>query len=205
MISRGLIRFVCGFALLAAALPGRPLAAQAVTGLVPLLQVESSGITERSFDIFFCDVCDTRKNILETRQLTIFTNRSLVGVASANDLGDPDGPTSSAITGVGSVESFDQLVAALAAARPLSGAPGCSFSFRRNPRPPRPDSIVSEVVNHDYRLTWYDGNTVRTFVIDSTQPRCPVALRALAYETVQYFETVVGQSLTTLWMSLPAR
>jgi len=183
-----------GLVLLMALLPGRPVFAQSVSGLLPLLQVESSGVTLRRFDIFLCDICDSTTHLREARQMTIFTNRSLVAVTSTNNLDDPAGTTATVVTGTGARAAFAQLVQALAAAGPFAGQPGCSVPFDRDLPSPRPDVNLSLSINHDYRLTAYDaGNRLRTFTLDSAGPRCPAAVRDLVLKAVQYFESVAGR------------
>lgn len=196
MISRALVRLAAGPFLLATVLAAPAALAQPAPGLIPLLQVESTGITLSRLEVFFCSTCAGTDRILETRQLTVFTDRSVVGVTSSNNLDDAAGPSSIVIEAKGSRDQFAVLTQALAAAKRYASLPGCSASFERTPRPPRPDSVLRQTVNHDYRLTWHDGgNTLHTFVIDSTQPRCPPALRDLVYQVVQYADGAASRTV----------
>ena len=69
------IRFLAaGFVLAAALTSVRPSAAQTVTGLAPLLQLDSTGITQSTLDVFFC--CIVKSPLYQARQATVFTDRS---------------------------------------------------------------------------------------------------------------------------------
>ncbi len=171
-----------------------PASAQPVTGLRPLLQMESTGITLRVLDVNLCDVCDSIRHIYESRQMTIFRNRSLVAVSTSNDLDDPDGTTSNVVSGTGAKAAFNQLVQALAAARPYAGQPGCSVKFTRDLPPPIPGSSLSLFIRHDYRLTAYEtGNSLLTFDIDSNAAACPGPVRDLVLKTVAYHDSVASR------------
>jgi hypothetical protein len=194
MRSTTVVRRIAGLALLVGLLPVLPAFAQPVSGLTPLLQVESTGITLRHFDVILCDICDTTRHIYESRQMTIFRNRSLVAVSSSNDLDDPAGTTSTVVSGVGTKAPFNQLVQALAAARPYAGQPGCSVTFVRNLPPPPPGGSLTLTIRHDYRLTAYEaGNTLRTFDIDSGTAPCPKPVRDLVLKAVAYHDSVASR------------
>lgn len=181
-----------GFAL-AAALTSAPLAsAQTVTGLTPLLQLDSNGITQSSLDVFFCCTIDSR--LFEVRQATVFTDRSTLSTFTSNDFDGPAAAEASLVSGRGTRAAFAELNQALAEARPFAGGAPCSFNFRQSLRPPRPDSLLSQVVSHDYRLTWFaGGNDVLTFTLDASRPLCPGPVRGLVYQALQYLDGVARQ------------
>ena len=194
MRSTTVVGRIGGLALLVGFLSVLPAFAQPVSGLTPLLQVESTGITLRVLDVRLCDICDTTRHIYESRQMTIFRNRSLVAVSSSNDLDDPAGTTSTVVSGVGAKAPFNQLVQALAAARPYAGQPGCSVTFIRNLPPPPPGGSLTLIIGHDYRLTAYEaGNTLRTFDIDSGAAPCPGPVRDLVLKAVAYHDSVASR------------
>jgi hypothetical protein len=188
------MRSTTGLALLVGLLSVPPAFAEPVARLAPLLQLESTGITLRVLDVRLCDICDTTEHIYESRQMTVFRNRSLVAVSTSNNLDDPAGTASTVVSGAGPKVQFSQLVQALAAARPYAGQPGCSVAFVRNLPPPPPGGSLTLFIRHDYRLTAYEaGNTLRIYDIDSGAAPCPKAVRDLVLKAVAYHDSIASR------------
>ncbi len=180
-----------GFVLAAVLTSAGMSAAQTVTGLTPLLQLESTGITQSKLEVFFFGRVNSR--LYQTRQATLFTDRSAVSAFTSNDLDGRMPAESSQVSGRGTPAAFNRLSQVLAEARPYAGRAACSFNFRQSPPPPRPDSVLSQTVSHDYRLTWFaGGNNVLTFDLAANRPLCPGPVRNLVHQTLQYLQGVAG-------------